>query len=133
MATGRVTLVRSQAAESSLGRVVAVRSQAVSGYTGRVVTIRSRAVSAAPVNGTVEPFDPVDLGAGTWAQTAGPTVTPPVFNAPATQYGTTLTFTSGGDTATITVKPHTMFRITSGGLVGYQTITLGVDPSYIPV
>lgn len=75
-----------------------------------------------------EPFDLVTLPAGTWTQTSGsPTVTlaSNTFVAPATRAGTTLIFTSGSDTATVIVAPHSIFRIESGGTPsGVQLIRL---------
>lgn len=64
----------------------------------------------------VEPYATVTLtgvGPGPWSQTGGtPTVTlggsgtTRTFEAPATMNGTTLTFTYGTDTMTVTVLPH---------------------------
>lgn len=101
----------------------------------------------------VEPFTTVHLdGSGStdsdgtvasyaWTQTGGTTVTlssssvaQPTFKAPATKTGGTLTFSlvvtdddgapSTADTVSVTVLPHTVFRIDSGGPTPVQITAL---------
>ena len=105
--TGRTTRVRAGAGFAVLGR------------TGRTTRVRARAAGGTATAQSVQPFDAVNLGAGTWVQTGGTTVTPPTYAAPALRGGDVQTFTSAGVTQTVTVAPHTMFRITAGGLTGY--------------
>lgn len=69
---------------------------------------------------TVEPLSTVTLPAGTWTQTAGPTVTVTdgAFTAPADPTGVTLQFVaSTGGVVIYRVLPHTVWMKTDDGLV----------------
>jgi hypothetical protein len=118
--TGRITRVRS-AFTRVTGRVTRVRS-ATSAPTGRVSHVRSSWSLTSNTANTVEPYDAVSLGVGTWTQTGGlPTVSTPNFAAPQVIGGTVLTFReNGGNVQTITVRPHTMFRLTGAGLTSVR-------------
>ena len=110
------------------GRTTRVRTGAgfaVTGRTGRTTRLRAQAGTVGTATAqSVQPFDAVNLGAGTWVQTGGTTVTPPTYTAPALRGGDVQTFTSAGVTQTVTVAPHTMFRITAGGLTGLRETNL---------
>jgi hypothetical protein len=70
---------------------------------------------------TVDAFTDVTLPAGTWTQTSGPAVTLAglTFTAPPIKGGTTLTFTSGANTAVITVNAWDIFL---DGISGLQAL-----------
>ena len=130
--TGRTTRIRTRAAggTGATGRTTRIRTSSagisgVTGATGRTTRIRTRAVGGtAPTTQAVQPFDLVNLGAGSWTETAGVTVTVPTYTAPALPGGDVEQFTTGSTTETVTVAPHTMFRITAGGLTGLRETNL---------
>ena len=160
MATGRVTRVRALsvatagsaaagtatitlsgvgtaagAAPTTTARVTRVRASATaaaSSQTGRVTRVRVLSTGSSSTTQTVQPYDTVNLGIGTWTQTSGPTVTVPTFTAPGLQFGAALTFTNAGNTATVNVAPHTFFRITTTGLQPFRTYMVGAIPGTDP-
>jgi hypothetical protein len=118
MATGRVTRIRVLTPVAQTGRITKVRTVIQNSNTGRITRVRTSAgTGGTATTQTVEPFTTVNLGAGTWTQTSGPTVTPPSFTAPALPGGTVLTFTSTGTQVTITVLPHTYFALGISGTI----------------
>jgi hypothetical protein len=130
----RVLIVHMQGAGSGTGQV---RITGMRGITPGAFTIEAGSGQ------TADPFQVVQLnaviiGVGTvdqwvWTQTAGPAVTlvgvgPSVqYRAPATQFGTSLTFTVTATTGSTTLPPdsvtHTirshsgMYRVTSSGVL----------------
>jgi hypothetical protein len=137
VAAGRVTKVRAGAgfvAPTPTGRVSRARALATAAVvaptpTGRVTRVRARSTGSTSTTVTVQPYDTVNLGiTGTWTQTSGPTVTVPTFTAPAFQFGAALSFTNAGNSYAVTVKPHTMFRIVTGGLQPSRTYLVGTIP-----
>jgi hypothetical protein len=73
-------------------------------------------ISGGFIGGAFDPFATIKLPAGTWTQTAGPTVTPPTLLAPgALAPGTSMIYTQpNGTTFTISVLPHTIFYTSAG-------------------
>jgi hypothetical protein len=77
-----------------------------------------------PYTQTVDAYTTVTLPAGTWTQTGGPPVVLDgnTFTAPAVKGGTTLTFTSGANTATVSVNGWRVFIHTATGLQGVKVV-----------
>lgn len=118
--TGRVSRVQSKTVGGLTGRVTKVQSRTAS-LSGRVTRIQSRTTTASSGSQQVNPYDVVNLGAGTWTQTTGPVVTVPIFTAPAVPPpGVTLTFTQGAATQIVQVLGHTLFRSVGNQWVPYQ-------------
>lgn len=134
---------------NSGARVLITHMQGAGSGTGRVIITAMRGVTPgaftieAGSGQTVDPFQPVQLnavviGTGTvdrwvWTQTGGPAVTlvgsgPSVqYRAPATRFGTSLTFTVTATTGTTTLPPDTvthtirshsgMYKVTGAGVL----------------
>jgi hypothetical protein len=129
MTVPSTTVIRAATAKLGLAAAgVVIRAATAVLYSPQQVSTR---VSSAWVPGlphfafTAAPFDTVTLPAGhTWTQASGtPTVTivGGAFTAPATQAGTVLVFTDGGqNTATVTVSPWNFFIYNATTLKGVR-------------
>lgn len=123
-ANSRTYVVSGTRARSTASRgyqVVGTRARAtlpVGTNAYRIVGTRAKATLPVDLSSAVEPFTPIDLGAGSWVQLSGPTVTltgpTNSFKAPALPDPVTLQFQQGASTVTISVFPHTIYLAQAG-------------------